>query len=391
MTAFTEGAFKSKLKDLNNTQQSIQTISLWAIHHRKHHAKMVNIWMDEVREAKEASRKLTLLYFANDVIQNMRKKGPEFHGEFRNALPEAVDSAVKTAKGEGDEKVAKSLSRLVSVWRERAIFDEPFVKRLDEIIAGTASASPPKPIVSASKTVNINNDLASPTPMTKTPSTEPASLPKRIKIEADFQAFAVKKNEPPRAPEPLDSDDEEYEEVKLTGDEETPKLETLLRLIQKLQNAPSANADIRSKIAELPAIITDPNAIDKLSDREEVDRLVSVAKDGLEMVINYNKDLNAELQDRQAVALELARQLAFHRKIIEEKEKIREELGIEISRRRVFRDKLHIHVESLPDMSSISSSSSRSSNLSFHGGLSSSRTSSASSSKAFPLKSSYLT
>lgn len=43
------------------------------------------------------------------------------------------------------------------------------------------------------------------------------------------------------------------------------QLETLLRLIQKLQSAPSTNAAIRSRIAELPSVITDPVAIDKLS------------------------------------------------------------------------------------------------------------------------------
>ena len=64
-----------------------------------------------------------------------------------------------------------------------------------------------------------------------------------------------------------------------------------------------------------------------LLDREEVERLTKVAKDGLEMVISYNKDLSEELKDRQAVAAELARQLAFHRKLIEEKERLRDVRG----------------------------------------------------------------
>lgn len=42
------------------------------------------------------------------------------------------------------------------------------------------------------------------------------------------------------------------------------------------------------------------------------------------MVVEYNKELNQELLDRQAVANELARQLAYHRKIIDDKEKLRE-------------------------------------------------------------------
>ena len=36
-----------------------------------------------------ASRKLTLIYVANDIIQNGKHKGPEFKGEFSKALPKA--------------------------------------------------------------------------------------------------------------------------------------------------------------------------------------------------------------------------------------------------------------------------------------------------------------
>lgn len=85
----------------------------------------------------------------------MRKKGPEFQNEFRTALPSAVESAARAAKvyvgssrsiflesrsanhefcREGDEKVAKSLLRLVNVWRERNIFDDPYIVRLENVI-----------------------------------------------------------------------------------------------------------------------------------------------------------------------------------------------------------------------------------------------------------------
>lgn len=37
-----------KLSDLNPSQQSIQTLSLWLIHHRKHHSVIVKVWMREL-------------------------------------------------------------------------------------------------------------------------------------------------------------------------------------------------------------------------------------------------------------------------------------------------------------------------------------------------------
>lgn len=48
MSAFTEQALIKKLADLNSSSQSIQTLSLWLIHHRKHHPNIVKIWLKEM-------------------------------------------------------------------------------------------------------------------------------------------------------------------------------------------------------------------------------------------------------------------------------------------------------------------------------------------------------
>ncbi|GAU94938.1 hypothetical protein RvY_06636 [Ramazzottius varieornatus] len=365
MAAFSDQAFKTRLKDLNQTQQSIQTISLWAIHHRKHCNRVVAIWMDQLREAKDAAQKLTLLYFANDVIQNMRKKGTEYQSDFKAVMLEAFDNAATAARLTSNDKIIKSLGRLVVVWRERSIFDEAFLTKLEQGLETipAAEAAPQKTAASLAATSATRSFTVPPvspsvTPKTPTMDNGGESMPKRLKINsADFQAFSGKsKPEAAKTAHVPTSDDEEYEEVPfVNGETQAPKLETLLRLVQKLQSAPSANAAIRSKIAELPAVITDPAAIDRISDRQEIDRLIGVAKEGLQMVVEYNKELNQELLDRQAVASELARQLAYHRKIIDDKERLREDLANQISQRRAFRDKLAIHVDSLPDMTGTSS------------------------------------
>lgn len=48
MTGFTESALVKRLMDLNPSQQSIQTLSLWLIHHRKHHPTIVKVWFKEM-------------------------------------------------------------------------------------------------------------------------------------------------------------------------------------------------------------------------------------------------------------------------------------------------------------------------------------------------------
>lgn len=108
--AFNTENLEKKLIQLNDSQQSIQTLSLWLIHHRKHHKSVVQIWYKALRQgmlivsnvvlfvltsviltAKEPAKRLTLMYLANDVIQNMRKKGPEYSKEFATILKPAFE------------------------------------------------------------------------------------------------------------------------------------------------------------------------------------------------------------------------------------------------------------------------------------------------------------
>lgn len=49
---FTDTVFIKKLAELNNSSQSIQTLSLWLIHHRKHYSTVVKIWLRELIKGK---------------------------------------------------------------------------------------------------------------------------------------------------------------------------------------------------------------------------------------------------------------------------------------------------------------------------------------------------
>lgn len=143
MSGFTENALVKKLVDLNASQQSIQTLSLWLIHHRKHHQIIVKTWYRELLKgtfilftsslfkhkqnwiyafftAKD-NRKLTFMYLANDVIQNSKKKGPEFGKEFGGVLKKAFDHMSSIGY---DEKTKNSLIRVLNIWGERGVYDQ---------------------------------------------------------------------------------------------------------------------------------------------------------------------------------------------------------------------------------------------------------------------------
>lgn len=54
MSAFSEAALEKKLSELSNSQQSVQTLSLWLIHHRKHSRTIVGVWLNELKKGESA-------------------------------------------------------------------------------------------------------------------------------------------------------------------------------------------------------------------------------------------------------------------------------------------------------------------------------------------------
>ena len=52
MSSFSDQNFVKKLAELNGTQQSIQTLSLWLIHHRKHSKSIIQVWYRELQKGK---------------------------------------------------------------------------------------------------------------------------------------------------------------------------------------------------------------------------------------------------------------------------------------------------------------------------------------------------
>jgi len=52
MALFNDDNLKNKLVNLNMSQQSIQTLSLWLIHNKKHANTVVNVWFKELSKGK---------------------------------------------------------------------------------------------------------------------------------------------------------------------------------------------------------------------------------------------------------------------------------------------------------------------------------------------------
>lgn len=116
-SVFSEQILADKLSKLNSTQQCIETLSHWCIFHRSKAELVVTTW-DKQFHCSQMAQKVPLLYLANDILQNSKRKGNEFVTEFWKVLP----AALKDVGEKGDDHGKKAVSRLVAIWEERRVF-----------------------------------------------------------------------------------------------------------------------------------------------------------------------------------------------------------------------------------------------------------------------------
>ncbi|XP_043724574.1 regulation of nuclear pre-mRNA domain-containing protein 1B-like [Telopea speciosissima] len=118
-----------KLSKLNNSQQSIETLSHWCIFHRKKAKQVVETW-DKLFNSSQKEQRVAFLYLANDILQNSRRKGSEFVNEFWKVLP----AVLKDVYENGDDHGKKAVSRLVDIWEERKVFGSRGRSLKDEML-----------------------------------------------------------------------------------------------------------------------------------------------------------------------------------------------------------------------------------------------------------------
>ncbi|XP_003741062.1 regulation of nuclear pre-mRNA domain-containing protein 1B [Galendromus occidentalis] len=335
MSTFSEESLVKRLKELSPTQQGIETLSLWLIHHRKHHKRIAEVWLKVLLELEKASRKLNLLYLANDVIQNSRRKGLDFPTSFIDPLNAAFHHIFGNHPTES--KVLAAIERTISIWKQRKIYDDSvlssFEKHARKIKHDPSDEKHPKKI--GDSTFPQQSGIT-PSPSKKarpnSPFSENMDLLEKIN---EFQKHKVEYDSEP------------------TSDSKVPDHAEVIRAILALENAPSADAAIREKIASLPPEVRDVAMLEKIQDQATLNKLRTQVDEACELLKNYNGDLDKEISDRG----KLANLLHDFRKynsakimdLVKELDTYKQKLQTAVQ----VRDEVRRHANKLPDMTKL--------------------------------------
>lgn len=116
--SFTPDGFIKKLDNLEDTQDSIVSISQWVLFHHRHIDAITKVWSKYIIESS-VSKKLPLLYLCNDIAQQAKhKRQPDLIKSFALVLPTVLDKIYSQL----DAVTKGKVDRLLGVWEQRQVF-----------------------------------------------------------------------------------------------------------------------------------------------------------------------------------------------------------------------------------------------------------------------------
>jgi hypothetical protein len=127
MSTFSEQTLREKLSRLTSSQESIETLSMWIIHFKTNAKAISEIWMEQF-SIETPDRRLLLLFLVNDVLQNGRRKGANM---FLDVFQDPLRHASSIIRG---LNIKTSVGRILNIWKERKIYDNTFLKELEDVI-----------------------------------------------------------------------------------------------------------------------------------------------------------------------------------------------------------------------------------------------------------------
>ncbi|POI29775.1 hypothetical protein CIB84_006474, partial [Bambusicola thoracicus] len=143
MSSFSESALEKKLSELSNSQQSVQTLSLWLIHHRKHAGPIVSVWHRELRkvaEEKKSSLKRTFQQIQeeedDDYPGSYSPQDPSAGPLLTEDLIKALQDLENAASGDATvrQKIASLPQEVQDVSLLEKITDKEAAERLSKTV-----------------------------------------------------------------------------------------------------------------------------------------------------------------------------------------------------------------------------------------------------------------
>ncbi|XP_029419125.1 regulation of nuclear pre-mRNA domain-containing protein 1A [Nannospalax galili] len=381
MSAFSEAALEKKLSELSNSQQSVQTLSLWLIHHRKHSRPIVTVWERELRRGERPPPASSRRFPETARAPRLPGSGarPGSPAPRPGSAPRAPGSPAPTSTAPYPPLALGFL--LLLLVSPASSLPVPF-NHAPQLLPLLASPPPRLPSFTLpTHPAWTRGFLPLFLPSRPVPPCVPAlagsavlgpfsetdeSCKKHLgRVLSIWEERSVYENDVlEQLKQALYGDKKTrkrtYEQIKVDENEncsslgspsEPPQTLDLIRALQDLENAASGDAAVHQRIASLPVEVQEVSLLDKITDKESGERLSQMVEDACMLLADCNGRLAAEIDDRKQLTRMLADFLRCQKEALAEKEHKLEEYKHKLARVSLVRKELRSRIQSLPDLS----------------------------------------
>ncbi|KAL7053517.1 hypothetical protein AAHC03_027056 [Spirometra sp. Aus1] len=353
-----EAAICKKLRNLQNTQGSIQKTSR-ALLKNKHLAKdIVKLWFKEFRAAPDG-QKLAFLHLANDIIQNGLTSAPQFAKLFEPVLSPAFRETARLPSN----GIRSAIAHLLIVWADRQVYPRAFLRQLRSICQASAaqadSTLDPESVVDASAfafsfTSALINASALNCQTRQRPQQQPAFSvagdPTSDAIATGITGDSTPGSTPGRRN--MSVFREELQRGLQLDAINVVKTPELIKELEALQSTPSGDAATRQTISEFPAEVSDVQSAKKLVelDKQKAEQLLEQVRGALNQLDAYNHLLDEEMGQRTHLGLSLPAYRSFLEEEIRQTRASIEDVKLKARHTETLQNSLEVHLRSLPDI-----------------------------------------
>lgn len=263
-----------------------------------------------------------MLYLANDVIQNSKKKGPEYRKEFGSVLNDVFTHIADSCTGD----IFNRIFRILSIWEERGVYESKQIKTWYHTLQKSESGD------GHQKRKLEENTLTKAEESVKKPKLDETMLEVNGKVETHVTLS-------PKVPEDNDCD--------------PPEPEDLIKVLQELENSASSDAIVREKITNLPAEVVEISMLSKLADKEQASKLAIQVEDAIKLLNDYNARLAEEMSIRKRLTTMLRDFQVEQKELLAHAEKRLEEYKDKLKKVKEMQIAVKDQLKKLPDLSTL--------------------------------------
>lgn len=271
------------------------------------------------------SKKLTFMFLANDVIQNSKRKGPEYATEFSKVLAKAF-AHIREVCSADNKKTIDSLDRILSIWDDRSVYSETEIKAYRRALTGSE---------------------------TKHAESSSGDKKRRHEDAAAVAAKRAKSKEQHAKSEVVEVNGTKETHVTLSPHEafgDPPEPEELIRALQGVENSASSDVGVRQKIANLPLEYTEVSMLSKLENKDAALKLAEQVSDAVKLLNDYNNRLCGEMEDRKRLQVMLKDFAQEQKELVSQAESRLEEYGKKLAKVKEVQREIRNHLKNLPDV-----------------------------------------